>query len=102
MKRLIALLCILITLMSAIATANAASYDGEDSASLTAQEISVLQEKLIAYGYGTDNFASDTLYDPDGCPTFMLGITDAGYIILERDSLKFRECGGGNPYRDYG
>ncbi len=71
------------------------------SDSLTKEEISILQEKLEAYGYGEENFAADILYDAGDCPAFMLGITREGYVILRRNPYRFCECGDGNPYSDF-
>ena len=104
MKRILAFFCTLTMILPLFAfTASAASEDGdsEDSVSLTVQEQSVLQEKLIAYGYGDEEFTADLLYDADDCPTFLLGTTKEGYIVLRRESNQFCECGEGNPYRDY-
>lgn len=104
MKRILALFCMLSFLLPLFAfTASAASEDGgsEASVSLTVQELSVLQEKLNVYGYGGEEFTADVLYDSDDCPTFLLGTTKEGYLIQERDSCKFQECGEGNPYENY-
>lgn len=104
MKRILVLCCTLTLLLPLFAfTVSASSMDGdnEDSVSLTVQEQSVLQEKLNAYGYGDEEFTADVLYDADDCPTYLLSTTKEGYLILERDSYKFQECGEGNPYENY-
>lgn len=104
MKRILALFCMLSFLLPLFAfTASAASEDvgNEDDVNLTVQEQSVLREKLNAYGYGDEEFTADVLYDADDCPTYLLGTTKEGYLILERNSCKFQECGEGNPYENY-
>ncbi len=68
---------------------------------LSDEEVAFLKGRLVYYGYGTSGFAADVLYDPRGNSTFMLGATDQGYIIYERDGRAFWECGEGNPYGDH-
>ena len=106
MKKIALLLIVSIILCSYFPlTAGASSYTYNSSnhpdSHLTNDEASVLQEKLIAYGYGLEQFTCDILYSLDDMPSFMIGISKNGYVILERNTYRFCECGEGNPYRDY-
>lgn len=103
--RKISLLCVFtILLCSLVCTANAASVNSDYNAneSITMEERLFLQGELASYGYGDENFSVDVLYDSNGNPGYLLGITANGYIIFERDSHRFQECGeGSNPYSRY-
>lgn len=104
MRRLIVLLLAVSVLLSCFSLpGSAASSNDTDvvTASLTDQEISVLQEKLNAYGYGEEDFTYDVLYDAHDSPSFILGLTSNGYVILKRGTYNFFECGEGNPYFGY-
>lgn len=70
--------------------------DGE--AVLTDGDRAVLSQKLQEYGYSTLDFTADFLLDEDGTPAYLLGVTKNGYIILEKDTYQFCECGDGNPF----
>lgn len=103
--RRISLLCVIaIFLCSLVCTVNAVSvsdtFDPDES--ITEEERLFLQEKLMEYEYGDENFSAELLYDSNENPGYLLGITANGYVIFERDSHQFQECGEGtNPYSSY-
>jgi len=72
------------------------------SGSPTEEERLFLQERLRGYGYGDENFSVELLYNSRGWPVYLMGITEGGYVIYERDPRQFCECGEGkNPYNSY-
>ena len=102
MKRICTWICVLTVLLSSFSGAvfAAENQDAEES-SLTGEEIAFLQRELSGYGYGEENFTADVLYDGQGNPAYMLGVTDGGYLIHERGTYGFEERGEGNPFSDY-
>lgn len=88
--------CLLLPCNAAMPTDFAETND-----SLTNEEISIMKEKLDAYGCGEENVSVDVLYDAEDCPVWMFGATGEGYVILRRNSYRFCECGDGNPYSNF-
>lgn len=68
---------------------------------IEASEIAIVQANMEVRNLWGSNFNVYLLYDTDGIPRFLLGTSDNGYIILERDSYQFHESGEINPFEDF-
>lgn len=58
----------------------------------------IVEEMLIDSGYGGNTFQSHILYNNENVPSYTLGISENGYIIVENETLTIHEYGEGNPY----
>ena len=52
-------------------------------------------------GIGGVDLRVESIYDVDDVPAFLLGVSENGYIIMERSTYAFREGGEGNPYHNF-
>lgn len=97
MKKLFALLfAILFFVSPMIETAAAIHIVEEDT------YVAAIENHMRARGIWGDGFTSDILYDANDEAKYLLGVTSGGYIILERETYVFHECGGGiSPYSEY-
>lgn len=60
-----------------------------------------MQRNMELRGLSGNELSISILYGADGTAKYLLGVTDTGYIILERESYTFHEAGECNPYADY-
>lgn len=97
MKRMLAFLLAMVIGFTFVIPANAAS----DGAEITKEDVEVLRDRMTARGYGDEDLVADVLYDADEQPTYLIGISKGGYIILNKTTYAFHESGSGNPFADY-
>lgn len=55
---------------------------------------------LVDSGYSGNNFETYTLYNNENIPSYTLGVSENGYIIVENETLVIHEYGEGNPYEN--
>lgn len=84
MKKLLALICIVV-IFGSLTTAVAVESTNSNNA-ISAIELATVQANMEARGLWDSNFVVDFLYDANDVPMFLLGVTDKGYIILERET----------------
>lgn len=102
MKKSITLLVVIFfALTSLLLPVGAVSFQGNTEFVPTESMLDGVLAEMIMRGLGDDNFTVDLLYDMNGAEKYLLGTTDAGYIILEKDTLYFHESGEMNPFVEY-
>ena len=60
----------------------------------------IVEELLVDSGYSGNNFETYILYNNESIPTYTLGLSENGYIIVENATLAIHEYGEGNPYEN--
>jgi hypothetical protein len=65
------------------------------------EECLIIKNNLDSRDLGGKNLVCSVLFDAKNVPAFLLGTTEKGFIILDRDSYSFHEGGEGNPYNEY-
>lgn len=96
MKRVFTILLTFVMLFSIVVTPAFAS-----TPSVSNDEISAVRSEMELRGMLEGNLIIDEVFDSEDTPKYLLGVTDKGYIILERKSLVFHESGEQNPYSAY-
>ena len=96
MKRIFTILLAFVMLFSIVVTPAFAS-----TPSVSNDEISAVRSEMELRGMLEGNLIIDEVFDSEDTPKYLLGVTDKGYIILERKSLVFHESGEQNPYSAY-
>lgn len=96
MKRVFTILLAFVMLFSIVVTPAFAS-----TPSVSNDEISAVRSEMELRGMLEGNLIIDEVFDSEDTPKYLLGVTDKGYIILERKSLVFHESGEQNPYSAY-
>lgn len=91
MKRIGSLLLVLVMIMAS----NSFAFAKDEN------DYNVVKEALEKRGLWGKNFELNSMFDAAGTEKYLLGTTDCGYIILEKDSFTFHEAGEGNPYYRY-
>lgn len=101
MKRISILLAlaVLITLITPTAEAYDVAAALNDS-SVNAEEQQSIELEMSARGL-QGNIKTEVLYDNHRNATFILGYTNNGYLIMDRESGLCMESGELNPYREY-
>lgn len=102
MKKIISLflMCAMITaLFVPVCAVEGADADLTQDAS--AAEITFVENAMEIRGIGGEDISVEILYDTSDAPAYLLGESENGYIILAREDLSFRECGEGDPYKDF-
>ena len=99
MKHLIAFIVSVSILMSCFALSVHAANDANDTVS--AEELAELQACINNHGFSAKQMVASVLYDDDDSPAYIFASSEDGYAILDRGTLRFNECGDGNPYEDY-
>ena len=67
--------------------------------------ISIINDDIVEglldnSGYGGNSFETYILYNNENVPSYTLGVSEIGYIIVENETLAIHEYGEGNPYVD--
>ena len=96
MKRVFTILLTFVMLFSIVVTPAFAS-----TPSVSNDEISAVRSEMELRGMPVGGLVVDEVFDSEDTPRYLLGVTDTGYIILERKSLVFHESGEQNPYSAY-
>lgn len=96
MKRVFTILLTFVMLFGIVVTPAFAS-----TPSVSNDEISAVRSEMELRGMLEGNLIVDEVFDSEDTPKYLLGVTDKGYIILERKSLVFHESGEQNPYSAY-
>ena len=65
------------------------------------EEIEMIANKLKDNGFGGESVDVQVLFDSQMQDKFIIGISENGYIIVERETFRFCECGETNPYYGY-
>ena len=99
MKQIIAFIVSVSILMSCFALSVHAANDANDTVS--AEELAELQACINNHGFSAKQMVASVLYDDDDSPAYIFASSEDGYAILDRGTLRFNECGDGNPYEDY-
>ena len=60
----------------------------------------IVEEMLVDSGYSGNNFETYTLYNNENIPSYTLGVSENGYIIVENTTFAVHEYGEGNPYEN--
>ena len=97
MKKTIVLV-LTITLLSTIICFSAAAESNSNQIALTDltdEEFDAICKGMSARNVWGGTLRVEAVYDANDEPSYLLGLTDAGYIILIRETLLFCECGRG-------
>lgn len=97
MKKSIILLCVISLLFSVFVS----NVNASTSSRITDDEMMVLLEELNANGFSQEKIQTDILYDANGNASFLLISSSDGYVILQRGTFRFCECGEVNPFDAY-
>lgn len=60
----------------------------------------IVEEMLVDSGYSGNTFETYILHNNENIPTYTLGVSENGYIIVENETLVAHEYGEGNPYEN--
>lgn len=90
----------LILISAAPIIASASSISDSFSTEIAFNEISLMESAMETRGIGGD-VKVEPLYDQNGQPMFLLGISDSGYQIIARATMMCIEGGEANPYAAY-
>lgn len=78
----------------------AQSIDTEELVFITPAEYSALKMAMENRGIGGD-IQAEVVYDANNDAAFLMGITESGYLIMSKETLRCMESGEGNPYSAY-
>lgn len=70
----------------------------ENNGSISYKEAMLMQEELKARNLYSAELSIEPLYDANGEASFLMGSTDLGYAIMERNSGIVYECGEASPF----
>ena len=106
MKKTIILLLSVLMLVGVTTYVSAVDKSEDPKVSLTERDLKAVQENMEArkvnvWDRNFSNFSAEFLFDSNGEPGYILGITDRGYIILRAETFAFCESGERNPYTGY-
>lgn len=65
------------------------------------QVIATVQAEMLVRRIDTENLNVEVINDTSGEPKYLLGTSESGYIILDKDTFVFHEAGEGNPFALY-
>lgn len=64
----------------------------------TKEEVTELSKRIQQQGFGGKTCTVKVLLNSDAQGSHLLAFSENGYLIVERGSYRFCECGEGNPY----
>lgn len=97
-KRIIKLI-LCFTILSILLSKQVSSIDIVENTGLVINN-EIVEEMLVDLGYSGNNFETYTLYNNENIPSYTLGVSENGYIIVENETLVIHEYGEGNPYEN--
>ena len=65
------------------------------------QLITRVQAEMLVREIGTENLEVEVINNTSGEPKYLLGTSESGYIILDKDNFVFYEAGERNPFATY-
>lgn len=112
MKKMLACMMVIVMIFASLATGSIVVADRckgsrpevkaeEPEESVTCEDSTLISKKIEANDLTQGATNVLLLYDANNMPTYLLGITETEYIIIERYSGTFCECGEGNPYEGH-
>lgn len=100
MKGLTLVLIFILIIIGFQATGLTVGIDDSSLLKITYAEIKAMENAMNVRGIG-GKIKIEILYDFRGEPTFLLGVSDSGYQIIERNNLMCIEGGEYNPYNGF-
>lgn len=76
-------------------------YNSNDyQSTITKDEQEALKTELANYEYDSEDMETDVLYSASGEAAFVIGVSNLGYVILDRNNYEICECGQVNPFSE--